>query len=154
MGMTEFIELIAATFGTLGFAVLFNVRGKKLIGVTLGGLLGWLAYVMASLLSFGEELCYFVAAVVISIYAEIMARVMKTPVTVIIAPALIPLVPGASLYYTMSHALEDSASFATSAFRTLAIAAALAAGIISSAILTKLVTKGCSTLHQKLVKRQ
>ena len=146
MGFTEFIQIIAATVGSLGFALLFNVRGYKLIGVTLGGLIGWLTYLVSDLLINSEELCYFLAAVSISIYAEVMARVMKTPVTSIITTALIPLVPGASLYYTMASILSDSESFGKSAFRTLGIAAALAAGIIVSAILTKLVTKSIALI--------
>jgi uncharacterized membrane protein YjjB (DUF3815 family) len=141
MGINEIIQLIAATLGSLGFSVLFNIKGKKLIGVTLGGFIGWLAYVIYSMLMLNDTLCYFLAAVTISIYAEIMARVMKCPVTVIIAPSLIPLVPGASLYYTMAHILSDSGEFTHRAFTTLAIAAALAGGIIFSAIITTLITK-------------
>ena len=149
MGINEVIQLIAATLGSLGFSVLFNIKGKKLIGVTLGGFIGWLAYVIYSMLMLNDTLCYFLAAVTISIYAEIMARVMKCPVTVIIAPSLIPLVPGASLYYTMAHILSDSGEFAHRAFTTLAIAAALAGGIIFSAIVTTLVTKIRVFINQK-----
>ena len=35
------IQLIAAGVGTLGFAMLYNVRGKKRIWATFGGFLGW-----------------------------------------------------------------------------------------------------------------
>ena len=46
-----------------------------------------------------------VAAAFASIYAEAMARVEKAPATVFYIPALIPLIPGGSLYYTMSYAV-------------------------------------------------
>ena len=149
MGFTEIIQLISAALGTLGFAVLFNIRGKKLIGVTLGGFIGWLVYLLCFFLKLDEMVCYFISAIAISIYAEIMARVMKCPVTVIIAPSLIPLVPGASLYYTMSHIVSDKAQFADRAFRTLGIAAALAGGIIVSAIVTKLITNITAEIKNK-----
>jgi len=149
MGFTEIIQLISAALGTLGFAVLFNIRGRKLIGVTLGGFIGWLVYLLCFFLKLDEMVCYFISAIAISIYAEIMARVMKCPVTVIIAPSLIPLVPGASLYYTMSHIVSDKAQFADRSFRTLGIAAALAGGIIVSAIVTKLITNITAEIKNK-----
>ncbi|MBQ1965266.1 MAG: threonine/serine exporter family protein, partial [Clostridia bacterium] len=39
-----------------------------------------------------------------SVYAGIMARVLKTPATTFITTSLIPLIPGGSLYYTMAYA--------------------------------------------------
>ena len=39
--MKEFIQLMAALLGSLGFAALFNIRGKKLIFATIGGFLSW-----------------------------------------------------------------------------------------------------------------
>ena len=35
--MQEIIQLAAATAGSLGFAALFNIRGKKLVFATLPG---------------------------------------------------------------------------------------------------------------------
>ena len=37
--MNPIVQLIAAWAGSLGFALLFNVRGKKLAFASLGGLL-------------------------------------------------------------------------------------------------------------------
>ena len=36
--MNEFIQLMAALFGSLGFAMIFNIHGKKLIWAAFGGL--------------------------------------------------------------------------------------------------------------------
>ena len=149
MGINEIIQLIAATLGTLGFAILFNIRGKKLIGVTLGGLVGWGAYLFAYFLLSNEIISYFISAVAISLYAEITARIMKCPVTLIITSALIPLVPGASLYYTMAEVLSDGHEFGNRAFRTLGIAAALAGGIIVSTIIAALFAKTTSYIREQ-----
>ena len=35
--MTEFIQILTATVGSLGFGILFNVRGKRLLAVAVGG---------------------------------------------------------------------------------------------------------------------
>ena len=149
IGTKEIVQLIAATLATFGFAVLFNIRGKKLIGVTLGGLVGWVVYLTSVHLLSDDTLPYFIAAVAISLYAEIAARIMKCPVTLIITSALIPLVPGASLYYTMAHVLSDGHEFGGRAFTTLGIAAALAGGIIVSTIITALFTKASSFIRSK-----
>ena len=59
-----------------------------------------------------------------------MAKVLKTPATLFVIPAIIPLVPGGSLFYTMSCAvhgdLENARLYGT---RTGECALAIAAGI-------------------------
>ena len=75
----------------------------------------------------------------VSIFAEIMARILKTPATVFATLSIIPLIPGSSLYYTMAYAFEsDLSSFIIKAVDTLKLAAALALGIITAITLTKI----------------
>ena len=63
-------------------------------------------------------------------YSEIMAKALKTPATLFVVPAIIPLVPGGSLYYTMSYAVQrDMANARVYGTRTLESALAIAAGI-------------------------
>ena len=51
-----------------------------------------------------EYLGFFVVAILITIYSEIWARVLKTPATTILMPTVIPLIPGGSLYYAIALA--------------------------------------------------
>ena len=37
--MSALIEILSATVGTLGFAFVFNIRGKKIVFAALGGML-------------------------------------------------------------------------------------------------------------------
>lgn len=138
----EIIQIIIAIPASLGFAVIFNIRGRKLAAVALGGGLSWVIYVALSYTGIDVALNYFLVATLISLYAETMARVLKAPATIFIAPSLVPLIPGASLYYAISHALNGSSElFAEKALHTLKLAAALAIGIIVSAVIMKAVTK-------------
>ena len=41
MSLTEIIQIITGFIGSLGFAVLFNIRGKRLIAAAFGGFLSW-----------------------------------------------------------------------------------------------------------------
>lgn len=137
--MNAIIQLITATIGSFGFAILFNIRGKRALAAGFGGLLSWGIFLLMSLFIHNDPINYFIASVLTSIYAEIMARILKTPTTTFITTSLIPLVPGGSLYYTMAYAFEsDSKSFLSRGTETLQLASALALGVIVAATATKL----------------
>lgn len=139
MTQTEIIQVLAGFVGSLGFGVLFNIRDKRLIATAIGGLLSWLLFVVLNSFIANETVLYFVIAWIISTYAEIMARVLKTPTTTFITTSLIPLIPGSSLYYTMAHAFQgDLNTFLQKAIYTLQLASALALGIIVSTMLTQI----------------
>ena len=48
-------QVLSGAVGSLGFAIMFNVRGYKLVAITLGGGVAWLLY----LLLFVQALCLF-----------------------------------------------------------------------------------------------
>ena len=99
-------------------------------------LLSWFLFVILSAFISSEAICYFIVAWAISTYSEIMARVLKTPTTTFITAALIPLIPGGSLYYTMANAFHGNMEgFLQKAIYTLQLSAALALGIIVSTTL-------------------
>lgn len=131
MTSSELIQIAAGLIGSLCFGILFNMRGKRLIAAAVGGLLSWGLFVVLSHFIFNEPINYFIVAAVISLYSEIMARILKTPAAPIVTTSLIPLIPGGSLYYTMASAFEGSFNtFLEKAVSTLKLAGALALGII------------------------
>lgn len=120
----------------MGFCVILNVRTGVLF-CCIGGTLGWLTYLLMMLASENDLLSYFLAAMVISLYSEAMARIRKCPVTGYLLISFFPLVPGAGIYYTMQYALRgDTALFLQSGLHTLGIAGCLALGVlvVSSAV--------------------
>lgn len=142
MTKLQLIQILSGFVGSFGFSILFNIRGKRLIIASIGGLLSWLLYVILSNFIENEPIIYFFVAWFISTYAEIMARVMKTPTTTFITASLIPLIPGGSLYYTMANAFEGNLEiFLQKAIYTLQLASALALGIIVSAAITKILNR-------------
>lgn len=138
--MTALIQIITGCLGSAGFALLYNIRGKRFVFAALGGLLAILFYILFGLIIENEILNYFICAALVSFYAEIMARVLKTPTTTFIITSLIPLIPGGSLYYTMTGAFAGNLeSFIEKGLYTLGLAGALAAGIIVVVSTTKIV---------------
>ena len=102
-----------------------------------GGALGWLAYLLVMLTGMSDLLGYFLAALAISAYAEIMARIRKCPVTAYLLISFLPLVPGAGIYYTVEYALQGNMQmFLNKGMHTLGLAGALAVGVLlmSSAV--------------------
>ena len=125
------IEIIMGTIGSFGFGLSFNIKGKKLLFGCLGGTLAWTTYLLIKLLSGSEFLSYMIAAIAITLYSEFLAVKLKTPTITTLVAALIPLVPGSSLYYTMEQALKsDYNGFIAMGSQTLEIAVALSLGIV------------------------
>lgn len=148
--MNPVLHVILGGLGTLGYNILFHLRGKKLVLSTLGGLLSWAVFLLLEPLHSGEAVRYLVSAAVITVYGEVLARVVKTPTTTFLVPAIIPLIPGSALYYTMNYALnKEWSAFLHQAFYTVQLAFSLAAGIITVTTVVRMMT----ALRLRLLKK-
>jgi len=141
-----FIETLASFVGCIGFFICFNIYGPGGFLCALGGLLTWVTYRITYTLLGDEIAAYFFATVTASLYSEIMARIRKYPAISYLVISIFPLIPGAGVYYTMTHAVRgDLASFATQGTHTVAIAGAMAVGILLSTTLVRIITAKYST---------
>ncbi|MBD7915033.1 threonine/serine exporter family protein [Clostridium sp. Sa3CUN1] len=132
-------QSIFALFSALGFGILFNIKGNKLFYAALGGGISWFVSLYCEGLGFNINSSFFISSVIFSIYSEIMARILKTPVTTLIICALIPLVPGGGMYYTMYEAINGNIMESIElGLNTLSSAGSLALGIIFVSTLTRL----------------
>ncbi len=140
--MTGYLQILWGLIGTVGFGILFNIRGAKLVVAACGGVLSWGLFLLLDHWVDNDPINYFVVALCVSLYAEVMARVLKTPATTFITTSLVPLIPGGSLYYTMASAFNSDASqFLERGTATLLLASALALGIIAATAATSLFCK-------------
>ncbi len=139
--MEALLQILMGALGSLGLGILFNLRGRKLGIITLGGALSWGVFLLLERWIPGEATRYFLSMTAISICAEIFARIEKTPTTTFLVPCVIPLIPGSALYYTMNYALKEQWDlFLQKAFYTLELALSLALGIIAVTTATRLLT--------------
>lgn len=144
-----FIQIAAAFLGTLGFGFLFNSRGKKLLFAALGGMLSWALFLALGLVIESEPLRYFIVSLVIAGYAEVLARVLKTPASTFCILSLIPLVPGGALYNATASALSGEVQeFAERAVYTLSLTVALSLGIVLTTAFTKYLTAAMRSRRQ------
>lgn len=128
----ELLSVIAAFFGSLGFSIIYNIRGLRIWVPAIGGAVFWAIYLIFLHFINNEFLGFFFIAILSTIYSEVWARILKTPSTVILMPTVIPLIPGGSLYYAMDAALRhDMPQFILKAQAAIGLAIALAAGIMT-----------------------
>lgn len=138
--MEEIIQIIAAFFTSVAFALLYNIRGKKVILAGLGGMISWAIYIGIGIVHPHEMIQYFFAAAFVTWYSEFLAPIVKTPVTVFLSPGIIPFVPGRGLYYTMSYALSGELTlFTEMGLNTIATAVSIAAGIMGASAVYRIV---------------
>lgn len=100
--MVENIRLVILSFfASTGFGIVFRMEKKHLPWAGLAGALTRCVY-LALMAVIDNRLVYILlAAMFAAAYAEIMAPIHKTPSTVFLYPAIIPLIPGDMVYNTM-----------------------------------------------------
>ena len=125
------MESIACIIGCFGFSFLFNVRGRGLVLCLLGGVLCWGVYCLTIELGGNDNAAMLMGSVFAAIFAEVMARVRKCPAIGFLVMALLPLIPGSSLYYTMNYAVRGNMDlFASQGMKTIVLAGLMAAGVL------------------------
>ena len=136
------VQLATAFLGSGGFSLLFGLRRRYLVLASLGGMLGWVIYLLVDAWLHIGFLSYLLAAAFGVVYAEVLARRLKTPATLFVIPAIVPLVPGSSLYAAMSCAVRGDMNAAREfGSQTLEYALAIAAGISFVVAIRDLQTK-------------
>ena len=129
---TYYLPCFYAFFACIGFSLLFNIHGAAgMLICAGGGGLGWLVYLLTAPLVHSDIIQAFFAALAISAWSEIMARLRKCPVTAYLLVAFFPLVPGGGIYYAMEHAINGETDlFLDVLFHTLGLAGSLAVGVL------------------------
>jgi len=147
------IAVLSAFFATLGFAILYNVRGKNLFIASLCGAFGWICYLVCDAFVDSTMLPYFVAGASIALYSEIAAYAFHSPATLFLTPGFIPLVPGGAVYRAMEACLQgDISGFAEGMVNTLKIGGSIVLGIILMSSLFRLIRSGIKTVKTKNAK--
>lgn len=95
------IQFLAAFVGTAGAALVFRIDRRHLLPSAFGGLLTYGVYDLTIRLGSDTFLANFAGALFAALLAYSLAVFYRVPSTVFHTTFLIPLVPGALLYYMM-----------------------------------------------------
>lgn len=135
-----FRGFVGAGLASIGFAILFNIRGKNIWFAGLTGALGGLAYNLLVYYGCNAVLANFYAVLVLAGASEILARILNCTVSTFMACGLIPLVPGGDAYRMMDQFLNENIySGLQYGLEMITIASMLVLGILIVAVLTRFI---------------
>ena len=124
-------QALAVFVGCYGFSILFNIHGKWMVLCVIGGTVTWMIYLLCEEVGLDVYTMNLFATIFAALYAEVMARMRRCPVTPYLVIAIFPLLPGAGVYYTMSLGLQGEMIEALrKGLETAGIAGSLAVGIL------------------------
>jgi len=135
------VACIMSLIACAGFVIVFNIHGAGNWLCALGGGIAWAVYSLVAWLGGGLALCCLAATVVSAIYAEIMARVRKYPAISYLVISLLPMIPGAGIYYCAQYAMAgDYLTALNHGGETMTVAGMIAVGILLVSTITRSIT--------------
>lgn len=84
------------------FSVIIEAPRKCLLVNGILGLAGWAIYLYTEQFT-SVLMATFMSGLVLAIISHILARLLKTPVTTTLIPAILTIVPGAGMYQTVYY---------------------------------------------------
>ena len=101
------VAALGAFGGTLGYGYILNAPKNTILPASFIGLAGYIVYILLGMAGFGTMSAYFFSTVFVSVVCELLARKMRTPSTIFLLGALVPLVPGYNFYLAMLALVEN-----------------------------------------------
>lgn len=142
------IQIITAFLGVIGFSIMFNIHGKKIFIIGLGGAFTLVSYMLIYKVCNDKVVSCFLTTVIIAGISEILARVLKTPVILLLVPMLVPLIPGSDLYYMMSSIVLNTKTGSGYGFLLAGEAGAIAFGIILVTTVTQIIIRSIQYVNR------
>ncbi len=105
--MSYIVSVASAVVGTIGFCLFFRLRFNRLPIIAVLSALCYTSYLVVLRLNLSDFAANTAAAVITAALSEFMAIVFRAPVTVFLIPSILPLIPGAALYYTMEAIFKN-----------------------------------------------
>lgn len=150
MNVRDWIQILMAGLSSVGFALIFQLHGSKLITIGCGGALSWFVFLLGKAHGFAMA-GFFGAVVAAAAIAEIEARRRKTPVLVMEVPLLVPLIPGGDLYRMVVSIMQNGIRASVDLMVWLIQEVFLiAAGVILVSTIAVLYVRICALLRAKL----
>lgn len=124
-------QVAAAFVGTVAFGLLFGVPRKYYLHCGICGGAGWWLYMLLGQWGCTAAEATFFATVLVIVLSRFFAVWERCPVTVFLISGIIPLVPGAGIYWTAYYLVTDRLSLALShGFAAVKAAVAIVLGIV------------------------
>ena len=127
---TTSLAIVESFLATLSYAILFNVPKQYYTACGITGMAGWLLYLAMCQVT-TVALASFVGTLAVVLISRILTVRKKCPITIFLVSGIIPLVPGAGIYYTAYYLVTGQMSLAAvKGLEAVKIAFAIVLGII------------------------
>lgn len=125
------LQFIYAFLATIGFCILFHVPKKKIGWAGLVGAMGWATYMYLVYDGQSKLLACFCGSCIVGFLADVLSKASKEAAVVYIIPGIIPLVPGAGMYYTTLYIINgDLPAAASKGTETFLMAGSISVGLL------------------------
>ena len=127
------VQFFLSTLATYGFTIYFKLPKRvRIITSALSGFI-WVVYELLFDFSNNYMVSYLLPSFLIGVCSESFAVYFKKPATVFTLPCLVPLVPGAGMYYIIYYFIESNyVVMREQVIKTTLTTSALALGIVLS----------------------
>jgi uncharacterized membrane protein YjjP (DUF1212 family) len=143
--------LLAAVVIVVGFSLAVQVPWRAIWAVCVLGALAEFLYLAGFAAGFGLVWSAGASAVGVGLLAALAARLVRTPPLVIVVTALVPLVPGLTLFRGLLQLSDGNINGLLSLLTAAGIAIALAAGAILAQSLAQYVWGPARRLQRRFV---
>ena len=127
---TTILAIVESFLATLAYAILFNEPKQYYTACGITGMAGWLLYLAMCQVT-TVALASFVGTLAVVLISRILTVRKKCPITIFLVSGIIPLVPGAGIYYTAYYLVTGQMSLAAvKGLEAVKIAFAIVLGII------------------------
>lgn len=106
-----FVNCAVPFAATVAYVILFNVPRKYFVSCGFTGMVAWIVY-NAATGAVSEAAASFLAALVAVFISRMLTVRMRCPITIFLLAGIIPLVPGAGIYYTAYYLVTNQMSMA------------------------------------------
>lgn len=126
-------KVLAAACGTVAFGSIFGVPRQFYPYCGLIGGAGWAVYVILweEMQFWSEPVVVFLATVLVIFLSRLFAVQKRCPVTIFLISGILPLVPGAGIYWTAYYLVTNQLPEALAkGFLAVKVAVAIVLGIV------------------------
>lgn len=113
MSISLLIKGVGVFWAMTALAIILETPKKYLIHTGMIGALSGLAYMLGVEYGCSVVLSSFLSAFFAAFMSNLCARIYKTPVTLFLVIGILPMVPGAGMYYTVHYLLEGEQKLAS-----------------------------------------
>lgn len=103
---SHFFNFFVVMVGCIGFGILVNIPRKELFPAAFTGAIAWMLYEVLTYNDISKVAAAFLASCLVALLGEFLSRIRKEASTIYVIPGIIPLVPGAGAYYTMTNLIN------------------------------------------------